>query len=135
MLWLVIVAFCSPGTEAGPLTKVRPGAEHPAILAYDCAVPLKMTEFDARADCKPETRAAEDTSTQWLLTRVTRNTYQGHRCKVTASTESHICGLWSYSNSFKSSTGQIPVELTGDDCARTLSDYFFVLSFIFLSIY
>ena len=120
------MALCIPGTEAGPLTKVRPGADHPAILAYDCAVPLKMTEFDARADCKPETRAAEDTSTQWLLTRVTRNTYQGHRCRVTASTESHICGLWSYSKSFKSSTGQIPVELTGDDCARMVRTARFV---------
>ena len=65
-----IVALCSLGTEAGPLTKVRPGADHPAILAYGCAVPLKMTEFDARADCKPEIRAAEETSMQWLLTRV-----------------------------------------------------------------
>ena len=120
------MALCIPGTEAGPLTKVRPGADHPAILAYDCAVPLKMTEFDARADCKPETRTPGDTSTQWLLTRVTRNTYQGHRCRVTASTESHICGLWSYSKSFKSSTGQIPVELTGDDCARMVRTARFV---------
>ena len=127
MLWtLSVVALCSLGAEARPLTRVRPGAEHPSILAYDCAVPLKMTEFDARADCRPEAGAPEEASTQWLLTRIRRNTYKGHRCKVTAASESHICGLWSYSKSFKSSTGQVPVELTGDDCARMVNSRHFV---------
>ena len=59
-------------------------------------------------------------ATYWLLQKASKTSFPGFSCSVTKNQESHLCGIWSYSKALKASTGQLPFEVSGEECSRII---------------